>query len=202
MAIEFYVCDLECTGLRKGFHEICEFSILKAADRTQLTRSVRVDYPENASYDALLIIKKSMSDLKSGISKRQMIEEIEGFVSDDNLTSASRCLVGHNIIGFDKKFLWHEWEKVGKQFPFDLYLDTLHMSRAYVKKQKILDKPKLNLGAACDLLGIKKVAGQHAARADVRNTYLLWDKLMKEVDYLDYISRMPHYDDKDNGNEY
>lgn len=201
--IIFYHLDLETNGMswKNGWHEITELSIIRASDRMQITRQVKVDKPNNSSLDALRITNKSKDDLMKGISKYQLIKDFEDFVGQDASTPAYRCLVGHNIINFDRKFLWNTWEKANKTFPFDLWLDTLQMMRAYAKKKQLV-KPQLNLSASCDLFNIKKVAGIHNARSDVRNTYLLWEQLTKEIDYLDYISRMPHYDDKDNGNEY
>lgn len=194
--IIFYCLDLETNGLRHGFHEICELSILRTVDRTQLTRQVRVENPENSSFDALRIIQKTAQELKIGVTSQSVIADVEKFVGEDGLTPAHRCLVGHNIISFDKKFLWHLWEKNKKVFPFELYLDTIHMSRLYAKKNGIV-KPKLNLQAACDLLNIKKVPGMHNAESDTRNCFLLWDKLMNNIDYLECVKRMPHNDEEE-----
>jgi DNA polymerase III epsilon subunit-like protein len=191
MNIVFYCLDLETNGLNNLYHEICELSIVRATDKMQLTRQVRVDKVENSSLDALRIIKKSMNDLKSGISKHQLISDFEKFVNEDSLTPEHRCIIGHNIINFDKKFLWRLWELHNKQFPFTLYLDTMHLIRAFCKKNGIL-KPKTNLQSACDIVGVKKVAGEHNASSDTQNCYLLWKKLMETVDFLEHIKRIPH----------
>jgi inhibitor of KinA sporulation pathway (predicted exonuclease) len=100
-------------------------------------------------------------------------------------------LVGHNIINFDRKFLWQLWENFNKQFPFDFYLDTMHLMRAYAKSRQLV-KPALNLGASCELLGIVKAGQSHTAKHDTRNTYLLWQEVIKSVDYLQHIKRLPH----------
>jgi DNA polymerase III epsilon subunit-like protein len=195
--IAFYILDLETNGLVSGgFHEICEFSILRASDRVQLTRQVKVDKPKNSSLDAMTITKKSMADYAKGISKSQLVADAEKFLSEDGLTPAHRCLVGHNIINFDRKFLWALWGRYSKEFPFELFLDTLHMAKAAAKKKQLI-KPKLNLSAACEIFGVKKVAGEHNALSDTRNCFFLWEKLMKEIDYLDHISRMPHRKDNE-----
>lgn len=188
--IQFYVADTETTGLSIQMHEICELSILRASDRMQLSRNIKVDKPENASYDALQIIKKSMSDLRSGMTKFELIKEVEEFLSEDNAQSTHRALVGHNI-NFDRRFLTTLWEKYGRKFPFDLYLDTIHMFKDYCKKEGIV-KPVAKLGAACDLIGIKKLGEAHSAKIDTRHTYLLWQELSKKVDFLDHIKCMPH----------
>ena len=196
--IVYYCLDLECNGLawKNDFHEICELSIIRATDRVQLTRQVKVDKPFNSSYDALRIIGKTTNDLRYGISKQELIRDVESFIAEDNLTPDHRCLIGHNIINFDRKFLWQLWKGQNKTFPFSLFLDTIQLTRNYAKKNGIV-KPKVNLQEACDLLKIKKIAGQHNALSDTRNTFLLWNALTKEVDHLDFIKMMPHSLDDD-----
>src|SRR5271166_3620860 len=190
--ISFYVLDLETTGLvyKNNFHEICELSILRCADRVQMTRQVKVEKIANASFDAMTITKKTAADYAIGITKNQLINDVEGFLEEDNSTQAGRCLIGHNVINFDKQFLWQLWERHKKQFPFDLYLDTMHLAKAAAKKRQLI-KPKFNLSAACENFGIKKVAGEHNALSDTRNCFFLWQKLVDEVDYLDHIKRIP-----------
>lgn len=190
--IAFYICDLETNGLqaKNNFHEIAELSIIRAEDRVQLTRQVRVENIRNSSIDAMRITNKTESDYKKGISKKQLIEDVEGFLKEDGLEPPYRCLVGHNIINFDKKFLWQTWENFGKRFPFDLYLDTMHLSKAFAKTAGI--NTSFKLLSLCDSFGVKKVAGAHSAGADTRNCYLLWQKLMENVDYVEHIKRFPH----------
>lgn len=187
----FYVIDTESNGLLPNIHELCELSIIRGHDRVQLSRQVRVEKPENSSIDALRIINKTASDLRKGISKRELISDVERFVDEDGKSPEQRCLIGHNVIGFDKRFLLHLWDQFDKQFPFNLYLDTMHLIRAFCKKNGIL-KPKVNLQAACDIVGIKKVAGMHNAISDTRNCYLLWKRLMEHIDCIDHIKRIPH----------
>ena len=198
MTIKFYVLDLETTGLqwKNNFHEICEFSILRADDRVQLSRQVKVKKPQNASIDALRITNKTAEDLKRGIPMEKLIEEVEEFLSEDNIAPDYRCLVGHNVINFDRKFLWQTWDTYGKYFPFSLYLDTMNMTKAFIKKNGLAGH-KANLQNACDLLNIKKQAGAHNAKSDTRNTYLLWQKLIETVDHLDFIKCMPHKDENE-----
>lgn len=197
--IQYYVLDLETTGLmwKGNFHEICEFSIIRASNREQLSRQVKVDKPENSSVDALRIIKKTINELKQGVSKKELIDVAERFVLEDELTPEHRCLVGHNIINFDRKFLWQLWSSFNKDFPFSLYLDTMQLMRAFVKQKQII-KPAINLQASCDLLQIKKLGMPHTAHSDTQNTFLLWEKLMKETDYIKFIKRIPHNEEDNN----
>lgn len=189
--IIFYFVDTESNGLLPGIHELCELSLIRGYDRVQLSRQIKVDKPENSSIDALRIINKTAADLRKGISKKELISDVEGFVNEDGKNPDARCLVGHNVVGFDKRFLWHLWDQFDKQFPFNLYLDTMHLIRAFCKKNGIL-KPKVNLQAACDIVGVKKVAGMHNAISDTQNCYLLWDKLRGHIDFIDHIKHIPH----------
>ena len=191
--LSYYLCDTEETGLMVGHHEIIEISVINATNLTQLTRIIRADKPENASLDALRITNKTFNDLKKGCSKQKAIEDFEEFINQDGLTPAHRCLVGHNIISFDRRFLIHLWESFNKEFPFHLYLDTIHLMRAYAKKLQLI-KPKLNLTASCEIMKIANLnTDWHSAKGDVQNTFFLWQKLMAEVDYLQHIKTMPHY---------
>lgn len=191
--LAYYIIDLETTGLKSGYHEVFEISIIRATDKVQLTRIIKCEYPERASFDSLQITGKNRQDLEFGTSKEQVVEECEKFFAEDGLTAGHRCIVGHNIFTFDKKFLHALWGSVGKEFPAHLWLDTIPMIKAYAK-QNNLGKIKFNLHAACDIVGIKKFALAHSAKTDSRNSYLLWKDLVEEkkMDYLPFIKTAPH----------
>ena len=190
--IVYYVCDSETTGLLCGTHEIVELSIINTANKTQLTRIIRAENPENASLDALKITGKTKDDLTKGCSKTILISDVEKFVTEDGLTPAHRCLVGHNIISFDKRFLWHLWETHNQTFPFNLYLDTIHLMKAYTKKLQLI-KPKINLTASCEMLKVANInTNWHSAKGDTQNCFFLWQKLMQSVNYMEHIKTIPH----------
>lgn len=190
--IHYYVIDTETTGLSCKFHEMSEIGIIRYSDRTQLWRQIVCEYPERANFDALAITKKTLADLRKGQSKEQVIEECNNFFSQDNATPAARCIIGHNI-SFDRRFLHALWEKCGQEFPAHLWLDTMTLTREYAKCMG-LSKPKVNLHAACDIVGIKKLSDSHNAKVDSRNTYLLHRSLIedKKVDYLPFIKTAVH----------
>ncbi len=188
----YYVADLETNGLKTGFHEICELSIIRCSDRMQLSRQVKVNHPLNSSYDALRITNKTIQDLAKGISKQTLIQEVEEFIAEDKATPAHRCLTGHNI-NFDKRFLHHLWDQHQKSFPIDLFLDTLPLSKR-MAAQMGQGKAKLKLENALELFGLKKTGISHSAKGDTQHTYLLWKHLMdNNVEYLDLIKRLPHH---------
>jgi DNA polymerase III epsilon subunit-like protein len=113
------------------------------------------------------------------------------FLNLDGLNPENRVIIGHNV-QFDRKFLHALWESQEQEFPATLWLDTMKLISAYMKKMGI--KGKRNLHAACDLLQIKKFADAHNAKVDTRNTYLLYNALIndKNMDYLPFIENIPH----------
>ncbi len=198
--IEFYVLDTETTGLSVDYHEIIEISVIRVRDRLQISRQVKADNPKTASFDALKITNKTMDDLLIGVSKLQAISEVNDFFALDGLTSAHRCIIGHNIVGFDKKFLHAMWSKHNYVFPADMWCDTMSIMRKFVKDNYNKEnKPKINLHASCDLMGIKKIAEAHNAKDDSRNNFLLWKKMLElNLDYLSFIKRFPHLSEDGN----
>lgn len=191
--LAYYIIDLETTGLSADSHEVTEISIIRASDRVQLFKNVKCEKPWTASFDALKITGKTMDDLERGYDKRQVIEECDRFFAEDGLTSAHRCIVGHNIYAFDRKFLNAFWGSVEKEFPAHLWLDTIPMIKSYAKQIGLI-KPKYNLHAACDIVGVKKFKLAHSAKTDSRNSYLLWKDLVEEkkMDYLPFIKTAIH----------
>lgn len=198
--ISYFICDTETTGLKYDFHDLVEISIIRYQDRMQLTEKVKALNPNNASFDALQITGKTMQDLYTGMDCIDMVSKVNDFFDTDGLTPAHRCIVAHNA-AFDMKFLHKAWERYGKQFPAELWLDTLSMSRKVAKNRGIIkdasgEKPKFNLYASCQLFGIKQMGGRHNAKDDTRHTYMLLKHFIDSgVDMLEHIKRIPHGDD-------
>jgi DNA polymerase III alpha subunit (gram-positive type) len=189
--LEYYVLDLETTGLKAKYNEVSEISIIRCKDKMQLNENVICIHPERASYDALKITGKTLNDLKYGKSKQEVVEKCNRLFNLDNTDPSHRCIIGHNIWTFDKKFLHALWEEVGSFFPADLYLDTLSIMKEYKKKHNI--KTAVNLHASCDLLKIKKFSEAHSAKFDTRNNYLLYKELeAMGIDFLPFIKNDPH----------
>ncbi len=200
--LQYYVIDTETTGLKSGYHEITEIGIIRCTDRVQLWRQIKCVYPERANFDALAITKKTMADLERGYDREAVLAECEKFFAEDGLTPAHRCIVAHNA-PFDRKFLHAMWEASGKEFPAHLWLDTIQLTKEYLKQT---DQSQLNivktatgristqLHACCDMVGIKKISDAHNAKVDSRNTYLLHRSLVedKKVDYLPFIKTAIH----------
>lgn len=191
--LKYYVIDTETNGLKASYHECTEIGIIRDHDRMQLWRNIKCETPERSNLEALAITQKTLSDLDQGFTKEQVVEECDRFFNEDGLTPAHRCIVGHNIFSFDKRFLFALWESVGKTFPATLWLDTIPMTRYYAKQIGLV-KPKVNLHSACDIVGIKKFSDKHNAKVDSRNSYLLWKHLVEEkkIDYLPFIKTAAH----------
>lgn len=205
MGLSYFIVDVETTGLRHGHHDIVEISVIRYADRLQLSEQVKAVNPYNASYDALQITGKTMKDLYYGIDQEEMIEKVNDFINLDGLTPAHRCFVGHNV-SFDRKFLHHTWSSHNKILPADLWLDTLALSKRLAKarglEKNAEGRQKFNLYATCDLFGVKKMGQAHTAKDDTRNTYMLFKYLLEnDADILDNIKRIPHGKEDDDNEE-
>ena len=192
MALKYYVIDTETTGLKASYNEMTEIGIVRCEDRVQIWRQIKCNYPERSSFDALKITKKTLADLQKGLTKEQVVKECNKFFEEDLTTPAHRCIVAHNA-AFDRRFLHALWQSCDQKFPANLWLDTLALTKNYAKKIGIL-KPKVRLEDACNLVGIKKLAGAHNALVDSRNTYLLHRDLVevKKIDYLPFIKTAIH----------
>lgn len=202
MSLLYYVIDTETTGLKANYNEMTEIGIIRCTDRVQLWRQIKCEYPERANFDALAITKKTMADLERGHLNSAVVEECDKFFAEDGATPGHRCIVAHNA-PFDRKFLHALWEQNGKQFPANLWLDTVSLTKEFLKK---VDNSTLNitktatgrvstqLHACCDIAGIKKISEAHNAKVDSRNTYLLWRNLVEEkkVDYFPFIKTEVH----------
>ena len=200
--LQYYIIDTETTGLKANYHEMTEIGIIRCTDRVQLWRQIVCENPERANFDALAITKKTMADLSRGRSKESVVEEADKFFAEDGTSPAHRCIVAHNA-PFDKKFLHALWEQCGKQFPAHLWLDTISLTKDFLKKTdnstlNIVKTPtgrvSTQLHACCDMVGIKKLSEAHNAQVDSRNTFLLYKNLVdvKQVDYLPFIKTEVH----------
>lgn len=190
MAINYYTIDTETTGLNPDIHEVTQISIIRCSDKHQLDKYIKAEFPERATPQALAVTNRTYNDLLKGEDKLSVVEFCEKFIEEDNLTPEHRCFIAHSA-SFDRKFCYKLWGSVNKKFPANLWLDTKEYTRSLAKKLGIA-KPKLTLQASMELAGVKAKSGAHNALVDTQNAYLLWKKLMSEVDHLNHIKREPH----------
>jgi len=192
--IEFYTLDTETNGCKSAgyWHEITQISIIRCSDRQQLNKYIRIEHPERTSMDALSYTNRTMEDLEKGEHKKTVVDFCNSFFESDGKKPEDRCIVGHKIISFDKRFLHALWESLGYTFPANLWLDTHSYIKEFVKKNN-LGKQKLDLESSLILLGAKPKEGSHNAMIDTQNNYILWDKLKKEgIPALSHIKRFAH----------
>lgn len=188
--IEFYCLDSETNGLKSGFHELTEICTVRVRDRLQLARNIKAMYPERSAPRALEVTGKTINDLMKGASQEEVIAAFEEFFAQDGKQPKHRCIIAHNV-SFDKKFLQFLWASNGKRFPCDMWVDTVQMTRKWAA-EKGLGKPSVKLAAAADMLGVRQVQGVHNAISDTQNLYFIWNRLIKDIDYLDFIKLEPH----------
>jgi len=189
--LSYYIIDTETNGLKPGWHEVTEISIIRCADRHQLTRQVAIKHPERSAEQALAITGKTIPDLLSGDSKADVIKACEEFFAQDGKDPEGRCIIAHRA-SFDKNFCYAMWEEFNKNFPAINWMDTIKFARIWA--EKIGRKPEnFKLPTVLKFAGIKPMPGQHNASSDARNTYLLWKKGMDEgVGHLPAIKVYRH----------
>jgi DNA polymerase III epsilon subunit-like protein len=199
--LEFYIADTETNGLDSKFHECLEVGIIRCKDRVQLHKFIKCEYPERSNFDSLKITNKTLADIVKGDSKEDAVKTIEQFISEDGKNPNGRCIIAHNA-SFDRRFMHALWQKCDLEFPASLWLDTVSLTKEYVKKvgesnlkitKTATGKVSTQLHACLDMLEIKKFGAKHEAKTDSRNTYLLWMKLLElGVNYLPHIKTFPH----------
>lgn len=190
--IHYYVIDLETTGLRSGYHEVTQVSIIRGSDRHQLNKYIKAEHVNRASPKALEVTGRTYADLSNGEDKEPVVKFCNKFLDEDGTDPEHLCMIGHNAHRFDKKFAHALWESVGMEFPAHLWLDTLPSTKAFAVKNGIYSA-SFNLENCMRIVGVKPRAGMHNAVSDTQNTYILWQKLEKGgVDMLPYTKRLPH----------
>jgi DNA polymerase III alpha subunit (gram-positive type) len=189
--LNYYIIDTETTGLRAGFQEVTEISIVRCSDRHQLTRKIRAEFPERASEQALQVTNRTFEDLLEGDTKEDVVSSCEAFFAQDGKTAEHRCMVAHNA-PFDKRFCHSLWESCGKNFPAVCWMDTIKFAKDWSKQIGILPK-NFKLGSVLKFANITPMPGAHDAGSDARNTYPVWKKGMDVgIDHLGSIKRYPH----------
>lgn len=190
--MEYYIVDTETTGLKSDYHEVTQISIIRCKDRHQLSKYIAADFPDRATYKALEVTGRSMSDIIEGNSRKEVIDACNSFLLQDEKTPAHRCMVAH-MASFDRRFIHALWEKENQIFPANLWLCTKTLTGRFIKKMGI--KSKLNLEASLKVAGIKNIrAGAHNAIVDTQNTYKLWKDLTdnRKMDFLPLIQTWQH----------
>lgn len=214
--LEYYIFDTETTGLKLGYHEINQISVLRVKDSKQITFQIKLKNPNVYDRRALEVQGITPKDLKEGIPLEEAVEKIDAFLQEDGKTKAHRCIIAHNA-PFDRKFLQKAWDSVTKEFLADLWICTQSFAKRFVKKHggtKVAEmqikngidikkdrfgnlKPKFGLNNFMMGIGLEPKTGAHNAHVDVLNTEVLYNWLMNSnTEYLSLVERRPHKEKK------
>lgn len=189
--MNYYILDVETTGLKVSYHEVTQISIIRCSDRHQLNRFIRAEYPRRADSRALEATGRKPADILVGVGKLEAIEACDTFLLEDGQTPEHRCIIGHNV-SFDRRFVYDLWGSKNKEFPAACWLDTMSCAKQYMTRTLGLEKPKKGLHDALQNCGLKPRSGAHNAISDTQNTYILHDHLLKQgFDFLPHIKRLP-----------
>ena len=199
--LEYYVLDTETTGLKVGWHEVNQISVIRVSTGEQVSIDIAVENPWRAAQQALDVQQKTIADLDSGIALEDAVAAVDTFLASDGLTRGHRCIVAHNA-PFDRKFCQEAWKSCDKEFQADLWLCTKQFAQLYVKKHGTAEKiaatqneTKVKFGLNNFLIGIgiTPKIGAHNAAVDALNTVELVNWLMNsKTEYVALIQREPH----------
>lgn len=197
-AYTIYCCDVETTGLLDEC-DVIELSMLRLTstkngfDEEQKTWCIKALNIEAIQAEALKINGHKYEDItwQSEYGKntykepKDVIQEIELWMMDDEKSSIDRIFLGQNA-DYDKKMLENMWKRAGTEqtFPFNL-----------AKGNRILDTKQLALlvdvctgkrRARYDLTGLVKAFGikkgkSHTATDDTKMTSDLAVKVISAV---------------------
>jgi len=178
--MKYYVLDIETSGLKPGFHEITEISILRCADMVQRVWLLNIKYPKRFSKQALMVTGQDVNDI---LKRKKYIEnaipEINGFLEEDGDYADGRVIIAHNG-AFDRNQIEHNWDLYGQTFPANYWIDSKEMARKYIKRHlKLGKRQSVALSKVLELFKINAEPGAHSAEVDVRNTFRLWKYLEK-----------------------
>lgn len=171
----FALIDVESTGLSCEYQELTEISVLNCQNLEQVLWEIKIKHPERCSKEALLVTHKTAQELASrGRYIEEVIPEINDFLSNITKDPDDLCIIAHNA-SFDRRFVEHFWKKLDYTFPANYWLDTLSMSKRFVKQiLNINTKTSFALSNMLKLAGIKEKPGAHQSLVDVQNTYCLY----------------------------
>lgn len=155
---DFCVIDLETTGLKSSVDRIIEVSALRVRSGDVVdTYSTLVNPGVHLSQKITEITGLTDNDLTDAPSFSDVCSAVLDFLGDD-------VLVGHNI-DFDLGFLGYEVRRAGGGSIKNDYIDTLEISRRYLKN---IENHKLPTVA--EALGVTP-DGAHRSLADCYTTY-------------------------------
>ena len=194
----FIVYDLETGGLDENKNPILElaFIVVLKDDKGDLYidegysfESLVLPYNKDLiiTSEALKVNKITMKELnEDGNDVENIKEVILDLVKELNPKNNERyrpILVGHNIQGFDNKFLEKFFENIGLPPLYNLFdkgcIDTYKIAKFLFEGKNLLSS--LNLKSMCQYFGIE-IKNHHRAYDDAMANAILFIKLNKMAD--------------------
>lgn len=165
---DYVVFDLETTGISPMWDQVIEISAVKVKNRVVVDEFTSLVNPGRS-------IPAGATKV-NGITN-QMVADAPGFETVLrkfwNFTEGLP-LVGHNIAGFDMKFIRRDAEKFYGEIPDNDYLDTLKMARRHLSKL-----PHHRLVDLAEYYGISS-EGAHRALNDCRMNQKVYERMVEE----------------------
>lgn len=200
--IHYYGIDTETTGLKAGWHEVNQLSLIRLSDGFQKSWQIAVAHPDRVSDLVLDLQKITKADLRKGVSVQEAVRQAHDFIMEDGGNSSSRCFIGHNV-AFDRRHAHAAWDAAGLEFPGNLWLCTKKFYKSYVTKvgeAKIIalqatGETKVKYGQALCLkgAGLSPRVGAHSAAVDVQDCCDLYKFLIdQKLNYVRMIEDVPH----------
>ncbi len=173
--MKYFVIDTETVGIKCGFHEITEISILNCETLEQVVWMVKIKHPERADKRALMVTNKTLNELLSrGRYIEDVLDEINSFLQEGSKEVDEICMIAHNA-SFDRRFIEDAFTSNDKTFIGQYWLCTVAMAKKFNKTILKLTKASASLEKMLISGNVKNVElNAHSAEVDVRNTFKLW----------------------------
>lgn len=164
---DYVLYDLETTGISCNYDEVIEISAIRVRNGSVDEEFSSLVNPGRPIPYAASSVNHITDDMVAGSPDFvEVLQKFLDFTGDD-------VLVGHNINGFDMKFLYRDCERFFGQMLANDYVDTLKLSRICI--------PGLShyrLGDLAEYYGFS-TEGAHRALNDCRMNQQIYEELGK-----------------------
>ena len=176
----FYGCDVETTSLDHTKGDIIEISFYRLNDDVQKTwylRAVNVDNIETGALEVNSHLYEEITwQTKEGKLKykdpKKALIEIDKFFMEDNSTSDTRFIIGHNITIFDIPYIKEMYKRydMSDSYPFGIhFFDTMQLQKYEDMKAGFFNQDGYSLATTIKRHGVKNDKA-HSALADTKAT--------------------------------
>ena len=167
-ALPLVCVDVETTGLSpdRGAR-VCEVALLRSEGGREVARFESLVHPQQSMPPEVIAVHGITDDMVAGAPAfTELLPQLRALLH-------GAVVVGHNV-QFDLRFLRHEWQVGGEEFPECAAIDTLALARAY------FEFPRNGLGAIAGALGISHTSA-HRAMGDVLATWGVLQHFVAEL---------------------